>query len=132
VQDELEALGLNLTVCGMVKDDRHKTRGIIMNGREVPLEGLRHAYRLVASIQDEAHRFAINYHRSLRGSAQTRSTLDGIMGIGQKRRKELLKHFGDISKIKEAGVEELASVEGMNRAAAQRVYEFFRQPSGQS
>ncbi|NLO26528.1 MAG: excinuclease ABC subunit UvrC [Clostridiales bacterium] len=126
VEDELEALGLSLTVCGMVKDDRHKTRGIVRKGREVPLETLKKAYRLVASIQEEAHRFAISYHRSLRGNAQVRSTLDGIKGIGQKRRTELLKHFGDISKIKEAGVEELASVEGMNRAAAQMVYEFFR------
>jgi len=112
VEDELEALGLSLTVCGMVKDDRHKTRGIVRKGREVPLETLKKAYRLVASIQEEAHRFAISYHRSLRGNAQVRSTLDGIKGIGQKRRTELLKHFGDISKIKEAGVEELASVEG--------------------
>ncbi|NLZ90414.1 MAG: excinuclease ABC subunit UvrC [Clostridiales bacterium] len=125
VEQALRELGLNLTVCGMVKDDRHRTRGIIRNGREIPLEGYKRAYRLVASIQDEAHRFAVSYHRSLRSSAQVRSALDGIKGIGRKRRKALLQHFGDINKIKEANMEQLAEVEGMNRAAAQRVYEFF-------
>jgi excinuclease ABC subunit C len=126
VEEELRGLGLDLNVCGMVKDDRHRTRGIIKDGREIPLGDYKNALRLVAQVQDEAHRFAISYHRSLRSSDQVRSVLDGIKGIGQKRRKALLKHFGDISKIKEADVEQLASVEGMNRAAAQRVYEFFR------
>ena len=128
VEQALRELGLNITVCGMVKDDRHRTRGIIRNGSEIPLEGYKKAYRLVASIQEEAHRFAVSYHRSLRSSAQVRSALDGIKGIGQKRRKALLQHFGDINKIKEADVEQLAAVEGMNRAAAQRVYEFFNKP----
>ncbi len=126
VEEELRRLGLNLTVCGMVKDDRHRTRGIIKDGKEISMEGFKNAYRLVASIQEEAHRFAINYHRSLRSSKQVRSVLDGIGGIGEKRRKALLKHFGDINIIKGAGVEELASVEGMNRAAAQQVYDYFR------
>lgn len=125
VEQALRELGLDLTVCGMVKDDRHRTRGIIRNGSEISLEGYKKAYRLVASIQEEAHRFAVSYHRSLRSSVQVRSALDGIKGIGQKRRKALLQHFGDINKIKEANVEQLAAVEGMNRAAAQRVYEFF-------
>ena len=124
VEQALRELGLNLTVCGMVKDDRHRTRNS-RNGREIPLEGYKKAYRLVASIQEEAHRFAVSYHRSLRSSAQVRSALDGIKGIGRKRRKALLQHFGDINKIKEANMEQLAEVEGMNRAAAQRVYEFF-------
>ena len=128
VEQALRELGINITVCGMVKDDRHRTRGIIKNGSEIPLEGYKKAYRLVASIQEEAHRFAVSYHRSLRSSAQVRSALDGIKGIGQKRRKALLQHFGDINKIKGADVEQLAAVEGMNRAAAQRVYEFFNKP----
>ena len=128
VEQELKGLGLNLTVCGMVKDDRHRTRGIIRNGREIPLKEFKNAHRLIASIQEEAHRFAVSYHRSLRSSGQVRSMLDGIKGIGQKRRKALLKHFGDISKIKEADIEQLASVDGMNRAVAQRVYGFFRKP----
>ncbi len=128
VEQALRELGINITVCGMVKDDRHRTRGIIKNGSEIPLEGYKKAYRLVASIQEEAHRCAVSYHRSLRSSAQVRSALDGIKGIGQKRRKALLQHFGDINKIKGADVEQLAAVEGMNRAAAQRVYEFFNKP----
>lgn len=125
-ETELKALGLDLRVYGMVKDDRHKTRGLVNERAEIHLGQLKAANGLVASIQEEAHRFAISYHRSLRSNAQVRSVLDGITGIGPKRRKELLKHFGDISKIKRASMEELASVKGMNRVIAQRVYEFFR------
>jgi excinuclease ABC subunit C len=126
VEGELRDLGINLTVCGMVKDDRHRTRGIIRDGKEIPLEDFKDARRLVASIQEEAHRFAVSYHRNLRSSSQVRSELDGISGIGQKRRKALLKYFGDISKIKEATVDQLALVDGMNRAAARQVYDFFK------
>lgn len=125
VEEELKALGLALTVCGMVKDERHKTRGLLKGGVEIPLGELKKARNLVIMLQEEAHRFAISYHRSLRGKAQVRSVLDNIKGIGKKRRIELLKHFGDIDRIKKAGVEELASVEGMNKNAAQCVYDFF-------
>ena len=126
VEQELCDLGIGLTVCGMVKDQRHRTRGIVKGGREISLDGHKNALRLVSLVQEEAHRFAVSYHRSLRSSGQVRSVLDGIRGIGEKRRKALLKYFGDISKIKEATIEQLASVEGMNAAAAREVYNHFR------
>jgi excinuclease ABC subunit C len=126
VEKELRGLGIDITVCGMVKDQRHRTRGIVKDGREISLDGHKNALRLVSLVQEEAHRFAVSYHRSLRSSGQVRSVLDGIRGIGEKRRKALLKYFGDISKIKEATIEQLASVEGMNAAAAREVYNHFR------
>lgn len=125
VEQVLKEMGLKLQVCGMVKDDRHRTRGVIKGGKEIGFADKKNAYRLVAAIQDEAHRFAITYHRSLRSRKQVRSILDGIKGIGEKRRKSLLRQFGSIEAIKEATVEELAAVEGMNVKAAQEVYNFF-------
>jgi excinuclease ABC subunit C len=124
-REVLDELGLSLQVCGMVKDERHRTRGIIKDGREYPLAGFRDAYRLVASIQEEAHRFAISYHRSLRRSKQVRSVLDQIPGVGEKRRRALLKHFGSIDAIRSAGIDDLAQVDGMNLKIARDVYEFF-------
>ncbi len=126
VEGKLEDLGLGLRVCGMVKDDRHKTRGLLKGDVEIPLREFKKSHNLIIAIQEEAHRFAINYHRSLRGKAQVQSILDNIKGIGKKRKIELLKHFGDIDRIKKANVEELASVKGMNRAVAQCVYDFFK------
>lgn len=126
VLDVLEELNVQIPVCGLVKDDFHKTRGIIYNNREINLEKDSLGYKLIYSIQEEAHRFAINYHRSLRSKNMFRSELDNIKGIGAKRKKALLKHFGSIDKIKKASVEELAQVESMNRPAAENLFEYFK------
>lgn len=125
VEQALGEMGIKLQVCGMVKDDSHRTRGIIKDGEEISLTNARKAYHLVASIQEEAHRFAIGYHRSLRRKKQVRSVLDRIKGVGEKRRNALLRHFGSIDSIKKASVEELSKVEGMNNRVAREVHEFF-------
>lgn len=126
-QKVLMELGLDIPVCGMVKDDFHRTRGIYYEEQEIGIEKNSEAFRLVTRIQDEAHRFAIEYHRSLRGKAQVRSILEDIPGIGEARRKALMRYFGDIQKIREASVEELRQVPSMNEASAESVYAFFRQ-----
>ena len=125
----LERVGLSIPVCGMVKDDKHQTRGLYYNNCEIPLDVRSDAFKLVARIQDEAHRFAIDYHRKTHGKMQIMSVLDDIKGIGPTRRKELMQAFGNIEKIKEASIEELILVRGMNQASAQAVYNFFRKPS---
>lgn len=121
----LERLGLDIKVCGMVKDDNHRTRGLYYNNIEIPISRDSEAFKLITRIQDEAHRFAIEYHRSLRSINQVRSVLDDIEGIGPARRKALLHYFKDVEHIKEAGEEELAQVDGMNAKAAASVYNFF-------
>ena len=126
-QKVLMDLGLDIPVCGMVKDDFHRTRGIYYEEQEIGIEKTSEAFRLVTRIQDEAHRFAIEYHRSLRGKTQVRSILEDIPGIGEARRKALMRCFGDIQKIREASVEELRQIPSMNAAAAEAVYTFFRQ-----
>lgn len=122
VMDELK---LSIPVCGMVKDDNHRTRGIYYNNVEIPIDKGSEVFKLVTRIQDETHRFAIEYHRSLRGKAQVKSILDDIEGIGDSRRKALMKHFGSIEAIKEASEEELSSVNSMNKRSAKQVYDFF-------
>ncbi|MDO4295511.1 MAG: excinuclease ABC subunit UvrC [bacterium] len=126
----LQELQLNIPVCGMVKDDAHRTRGIYFQNQEIAIDKHSEAFRLVTRIQDEAHRFAIQYHRSLRGKDQVHSILDDISGIGAVRRKALMRNFQSIEAIRAASEEELAAVEGMNRAAAAKVYEFFHTESG--
>ncbi len=121
----LDKLGLDIPVCGMVKDDRHRTRGLYYNSKELPIDTHSELFKLITRMQDEAHRFAIEYHRSLRSKKQVRSVLDDIEGIGPTRRKALMRHFGDISRIKEADEDELAGVESMDRKSAQAVYRFF-------
>lgn len=121
----LEA-GLSIPVCGLVKDRFHNTRGLIWNNEEIPLEVRTPLYRFVYAIQEEAHRFAHQYHRKLRDDAMRQTVLDTIPGIGPKRRRNLLQAFKTIPAIQEAGVEELAQIPGMNRKAAQNVYDFFR------
>ena len=121
----LEKLKLEIPVCGMVKDDKHRTRGLYYQNQEIPIEKDSEAFRLITRIQDEAHRFAIEYHRSLRSKNQIHSVLDEIAGIGPARRKALMKHFMGVEKIKEATVEELAEVSSMNEKSAQAVYDFF-------
>lgn len=122
----MEKLGLSIPVCGMVKDDSHRTRGLYYQNVEIPIDRHSEGFRLITRIQDEAHRFAIEYHRSLRSKSQVRSILDEIPGIGDTRRKSLMRSFQSLDAVREASVEELCQVPGMNRAAAESVYQFFR------
>ena len=121
----MEAVGVKVPVCGMVKDDRHRTRGIYFNNVELPIERDSEGFRLVTRIQDEAHRFAIEYHRSLRSKEQVHSVLDDIPGIGPARRKALMKEFQTLGDMKLASIEELVAVPGMNMGAARKVFDFF-------
>lgn len=124
----LDKYQLDIPVAGLVKDDRHRTRGIIFQNQEIPLRGRSNVLHLITRIQDEVHRFAISYHRSLRKRTQIRSVLDDIPGIGETRRKNLLLKFGGIAAIKAASLEDLLATPGMNQRAAQAVLDFFRQP----
>ena len=121
----LQELDLSIPVCGMVKDDNHRTRGLYFNNEEIPIDRNSEGFRLITRIQDEAHRFAIEYHRSLRSKEQVHSVLDDIAGNGPSRRKALMKRFQSLDAIREADVETLASVPSMNRGAAEKVYAFF-------
>ena len=124
-QRVLDELHLNIPVCGMVKDDKHRTRGLYFENKEIPIDRNSEGFRLITRIQDEAHRFAIEYHRSLRTKDQVHSILDDIDGIGPARRKALMKAFQSLEGIRAADVETLAQVPSMNYAAAEKVYEFF-------
>lgn len=121
----LEKLNLSIPVCGMVKDDRHQTRGLYYNDEEIPIDTSSEGFRLITRIQDEAHRFAIEYHRSLRSKGQVHSVLDDIPGIGPARRKALMKQYKSLESIRQASREELRQVPSMNERAAAQVYEFF-------
>ena len=121
----LEKLKLNIPVCGMVKDDNHRTRGLYYQNIEIPIDRNSEAFRLITRIQDEAHRFAITFHRQLRNQKQVRSILDDIPGIGETRRKDLMRHFENIEEIKNASVEQLKALPTMNEKSAQSVYDFF-------
>ena len=118
----LKELNISIPVCGMVKDDKHRTRGLIYEGGEIEIPVNTKAFRLITNMQDEAHRFAINYHKSLRSKNTVKSALDDIPGIGPARRKALLKHFGSLKNIKKATLEELSKVEGMNKKTAEVLY----------
>ena len=121
----LDELGLAIPVCGMVKDDHHRTRGLYYQNEEIPIDTRSEGFHLITRIQDEAHRFAIEYHRSLRGKQQVHSVLDDIEGIGETRRKALMRKFKSLEAIRDASLEELEQTESMNRAAAEKVYDFF-------
>ena len=121
----LEEMRLNIPVCGMVKDDNHRTRGLYYNNQEIPIEKSSEGFKLITRVQDEAHRFAIEYHRSLRSKEQVHSVLDDIPGIGPARRKALMRRFLSLDAIREADVETLAQVDAMNEQAARAVYQFF-------
>lgn len=121
----LGELGLNIPVCGMVKDDNHRTRGLYYNNEEIPIDRHSEGFKLITRIQDEAHRFAIEYHRSLRSKAQVHSVLDDIEEIGETRRKALMRRYQSLDKIREASIEDLALTESMNERAAKQVYDFF-------
>ena len=121
-------LGIDIPVCGMVKDDHHRTRGLYYNNVEIPIDTSSEGFRLITRIQDEAHRFAIEFHRSLRSKEQVHSLLDDIPGIGETRRKALMRKFKSIENIRNASLEELTQTESMNAGSAQKVYEFFYTP----
>ena len=121
----LDKLNLDIPVCGMVKDDHHRTRGLYYHNEEIPIDRNSEAFRLITRIQDEAHRFAITFHRQLRSQGQVHSILDDIPGVGPARRKDLMKHFANIEAIKNATVEELKSLPSMNEKSAKDVYDFF-------
>ena len=122
----LDKLKLNIEICGLVKDDFHRTRGIIYNNEEFNVDLNSRAYKMIYKIQEEAHRFAINYHRNLRSKTMFKSELDDIKLIGPKRKENLLKHFKSIDKIKKASIQELMEVESMNEKSAESLYEHFR------
>ena len=121
----LDKLHLQIPVCGMVKDDNHRTRGLYYNNIEIPIDRNSEGFKLITRIQDEAHRFAIEFHRKLRSQGQVHSILDDIPGIGQARRKALMKHFMNLDAIKNASVEELKNLPSMNEKSAKDVYNFF-------
>ena len=124
-ENVLENLGISIPVCGMVKDDNHRTRGLYYHDHEIPISHSSEGFKLITRIQDEVHRFAIEYHRLLRSKGQIHSVLDDIEGIGPARRKSLMKYFKSIESIREASVEELKKAPSMNQQVAEKVYEFF-------
>ena len=126
----LEELGLDIPVCGMVKDDNHRTRGLYYHNREIPIDRHSEGFQLITRVQDEAHRFAIEYHRSLRSKEQVHSVLDDIPGIGAARRRALMRNFQSLEEIRQADVEALAGIPTMNERAAKAVYEYFHGKEG--
>ena len=123
----LQELKIDIPVCGMVKDDHHRTRGLFFRNEEIPIDIHGQGFRLITRIQDETHRFAIEYHRQIRGKAQVHSILDDIPTIGTARRKALMKYYESLDDIKKATIEELKEVPGMNERSAKAVVEFFRE-----
>lgn len=121
----LDELHLNIPVCGMVKDDHHRTRGLYFNNKELPIDIHSEGFKLVTRVQDEAHRFAIEYHRSLRNKSSVKSVLDDIKGVGPARRKALMRTFGSLSEIKAATVEELMEIPEINETCANEIYLYF-------
>lgn len=122
----LEELRISIPVCGMVKDDNHRTRGLYFNNIELPIDTHSEGFKLITRVQDEAHRFAIEYHRSLRSKTQVKSVLDDIPGVGPARRKALMRHFKSLEEIKAASVEELERLPELNHRTAEEIYRFFR------
>ena len=122
----LQELKIDIPVCGMVKDDNHRTRGLYFNNEEIGIDTRSEGFKLITRVQDEAHRFAIEYHRSLRSKSQVKSVLDDIPGVGPARRKALMRQFQSLENIRNASARELAQVEGMNLTVAEAVYSFFR------
>ena len=121
----LEELGIDIPVCGMVKDENHRTRGLYYHNIELPIDTHSEGFKLITRIQDEAHRFAIEYHRSLRSKTQVRSVLDDIPGVGPARRKALMRHFKSLEEIRQATVEDLMEIPEMNERTAQEIVAFF-------
>lgn len=126
----LEELNVDIPVCGMVKDDRHRTRGLLFKEKEIPMDIHSECFKFVTRVQDEVHRFAIEYHRSLRTKAQVHSILDDIPGIGPKRRKAIMKHFPTMEELKSADVEKIAEIDEIPQNVAQDIYNFFHREEG--
>ena len=126
VKKVFDKYGIDIPLWGMYKDDKHRTKGLICASKEIELDKTSNLYRFVASIQEEVHNYAISYHRSLRNKSLTKSSLDYIPGVGEKRKKALLSHFKSIEDIKNASVEELSKVEGLNKSVAENIYDYFR------
>ena len=126
IENILEELELTIPVMGMIKDDKHRTQALYLGGEKIPLDKRSAVYRFIYQIQEEVHRFALNYHHKLRGKSIEYSILEEIPGVGTKRKQELLKHFQSIDRIKQASLEELCEVSGMNKAVAENIYRFFR------
>lgn len=127
----LDELQIHIPVCGMVKDDNHRTRGLYYQNEEIAIDPHSEGFKLITRIQDEAHRFAIEYHRSLRSKSQVKSVLDDIPGIGEVRRKALMRHFKSIEDIRDADIEQLLAVDGIGRPQAEAIYEFFHNREGE-
>ena len=127
----LEELEIDIPVCGMVKDDNHRTRGLYYHNIELPIDTHSEGFKLITRIQDEAHRFAIEYHRSLRSKTQVKSVLDDIPGVGPARRKALMRHFKSLEEIRQASVEELMEIPEMNERTAEEIVTFFASQTGQ-
>ncbi len=123
----LRDLGLDIPVCGMVKDDSHRTRGLYYNNEEIHIDHRSEGFKLITRIQDEAHRFAIEYHRSLRSKSQVKSVLDDIPGVGPARRKALMRHFGSLDEIRQADIDQLCEIPEINRRCGQEIYNFFHE-----
>ncbi len=123
----LEELDISIPVCGMVKDDNHRTRGLYFNNVELPIDRNSEGFKLITRIQDEAHRFAITYHRSLRSKVQVHSVLEEIPGVGPSRRKALMKYFKSIEEMRAANVDTLLEVPGITTKVAEKIYAFFQQ-----
>ena len=126
VQKVFDKYCIDIPLWGMYKDDKHRTKGLISAIKEIELDKTSNLYRFVASIQDEVHNYAISYHRSLRNKSLTKSTLDNIPGVGEKRKKALLSHFKNIEDIKNASVDELSQIDGLNKSVAENIYDYFR------
>ena len=126
VQKVFDKYCIDIPLWGMYKDDKHRTKGLICATKEIELDKTSNLYRFVASIQDEVHNYAISYHRSLRNKSLTKSTLDNIPGVGEKRKKALLSHFKSIEDIKNASVDELSQIDGLNKSVAENIYDYFR------
>jgi len=126
----LKELNINVSVCGMVKDDRHRTRGLLFEDREIPIDIHSECFKFITRVQDEVHRFAIEYHRSLRTKAQVHSVLDDIPGVGPKRRKALMKHFSTIQDLKEASAEQIAEADNIPLSLAVEIQQFFQSKQG--
>jgi excinuclease ABC subunit C len=126
-EDVIANYGLQIPICGMIKDDKHTTRGLIYQNKEIEFKKTDKVYRLIYKIQEEAHRFAIDYHRNLRDKTLFKSELDNIENIGEKRKINLLKTFGSVEKIKYKSIEELKDAPGMNVKAAESVYNYFHE-----
>lgn len=121
----LKELEINIPVCGMVKDDNHRTRGLYFHNEEIPIDKHSEGFKLITRIQDEAHRFAIEYHRSLRSKTQVKSVLEDIPGVGETRRKALMRHFRSIEEMKSATVEQFSEIPEIPEHIARGIYAFF-------